>query len=82
MSFGVGEEGSGLGIVHRGKGFGSQSGGLGMSLRGQVRCFGFEREGQARAMCTEGRGSVVKVGVGPEYERAKYFVSNLRGGSG
>ena len=27
MSFGVGEGGSGLGIVHRGKGFGSQSGG-------------------------------------------------------
>ena len=54
--------GSGLGVVHRGKGFGSESGGLGMSVRGQGAWFRIREGDQDWQLFTEGRDLEVRVG--------------------
>ena len=54
--------GSGLGAVHRGKGLGGESGGLGMSVRGQRAWFWIREEDQDWELFSEGRGSEVRVG--------------------
>ena len=73
--------GSEVGIVHRGKGFGGESGGLGMRVRGQRAWFRIREEGQSWGLFTKGTGSKVRVGAGHACERARSSVSDLRGGS-
>ena len=51
-----------------------------MSLKGPSTLFWIREGGQARALCTEGRDSVVKVGAGHEFEGAKCIVLGPRGG--
>ena len=54
--------GSELGFVHRGKGFGDGSGGLGMPVRGRGAWFWIREGGQSWEFTIEGRGSEVGVG--------------------
>ena len=49
-------------------------------MRGQSTLFRIREGGQARALCTEGWGSVLTWGVGHEFEGAKCIVSSPRGG--
>ena len=51
-----------MGSVHRGKGFGGKSGGLGMRMRGQGVGIRIREGGQSWGLFTEGRGSDVRVG--------------------
>ena len=53
---------SGLAIVHRGKGFGGESGVLGMSVRGQRAWLRIREGGQGWQLLTKGRDLEVRVG--------------------
>ena len=53
--------GLGLAIVHRGKGLGGESGGLGISVRGQGAWFRIREGGQGWELFIEERGSEVGV---------------------
>ena len=54
--------GLGLGVVLRGKGFGGESGGLGMSVRGHKAWFRNREGDQGWELFTKGRGSEVRRG--------------------
>ena len=53
-----------------------------MSLRGPSTLFWIREGGQARALCTEGWGLVLRWRPGHEFEGPKYIVLDPRGGSG